>query len=108
MRVQLPPRSTVRNGQVVEQADTRSSEGRAHRGVRVQVPPWSLALAALVVKRTSRDCPKVEAQVRLLAGVLSVKGACVPTGGCRFGEPCSPGSSPGRSTLAAEGHPRGV
>lgn len=23
-------------------ADTRSSEGRAHRGVRVQLPPWSL------------------------------------------------------------------
>ena len=63
-------------------------------GVRVQVPPWLLTfrgrltvgrralnpsmlvrpqppeLAALVVKRTSRDSPKVEAQVRLLAGVL--------------------------------------
>ena len=38
--------------------------------MRVQVPPWSLALAALVVKGTSRDSPKVEAQVRLLAGVL--------------------------------------
>jgi hypothetical protein len=50
-------------------ADTRSSEGRAHRGVRVQVPPWSLAVVTLVVKRTSRDSPKVEAQVRLLAGV---------------------------------------
>ena len=28
-------------------ADTRSSEGRAHRGVRVQVPPWSLPDATL-------------------------------------------------------------
>ena len=28
-------------------ADTRSSEGRAHRGVRVQVPPWSLFNDAL-------------------------------------------------------------
>src|SRR5262245_14569504 len=28
-------------------ADTRSSEGRAHRGVRVQVPPWSLLARAL-------------------------------------------------------------
>ena len=28
-------------------ADTRSSEGRAHRGVRVQVPPWSLLACAL-------------------------------------------------------------
>src|SRR5262249_15463812 len=26
---------------------TRSSEGRAHRGVRVQVPPWSLLVTAL-------------------------------------------------------------
>src|SRR3954447_8930702 len=98
MRVQLPPRSTVREWPGGGMADTRSSEGRAHRGVRVQVPPWSLVRVALVVKRTSHDFPKVEAQVRLLAGVLSVKWACVPTGGCRFGEPCSPGSSPGRST----------
>ena len=28
-------------------ADTRSSEGRAHRGVRVRVPPWSLLARAL-------------------------------------------------------------
>lgn len=42
MRVQLPPRSTVRNWPGGGMADTRSSEGRAHRGVRVQVPPWSL------------------------------------------------------------------
>ena len=46
MRVQLPPRSTVEwpGGGM---ADTRSSEGRAHRGVRVQVPPWSLLACAL-------------------------------------------------------------
>src|SRR5215472_8967613 len=43
MRVQLPPRSTVHPWPGGGMADTRSSEGRAHRGVRVQVPPWSLA-----------------------------------------------------------------
>ena len=49
-------------------ADTRSSEGRAHRGVRVQVPPWSLV--ALVVKGTSWLPPKEQVQVRFLVGVL--------------------------------------
>lgn len=78
-------------------ADTRSSEGRAHRGVRVQVPPWSLIAPgssngrtadsepvdagsipapgssfALVVKRTSWLSPKEQAQVRLLAGVFEL------------------------------------
>jgi hypothetical protein len=47
MRVQLPPRSTVREWPGGGMADTRSSEGRAHRGVRVQVPPWSLLGATL-------------------------------------------------------------
>src|SRR5207249_3144212 len=47
MRVQLPPRSTVREWPGGGMADTRSSEGRAHRGVRVQVPPWSLPDDAL-------------------------------------------------------------
>jgi hypothetical protein len=43
-------------------------------GVRVQVPPWSLA--ALVVKGTSWLPPKEQVQVRFLAGVIAsmVKG----------------------------------
>src|SRR5213082_861934 len=72
MRVQLPPRSTVDEWPGGGMADTRSSEGRAHRGVRVQVPPWSLTVVALVVKGTSWLPPKEQVQVRFLAGVLLV------------------------------------
>ena len=96
MRVRLPPRSTVREWPGGGMADTRSSEGRAHRGVRVRVPPWPLifpgssngrtagsepadvgsipapgSCVALVVKRTSWLSPKEQVQVRLLAGVLT-------------------------------------
>ena len=35
-------------------ADTRSSEGRAHRGVRVQVPPWSLLVVFRVEQPNAR------------------------------------------------------
>lgn len=44
-------------------ADTRSSEGRAHRGVRVQVPPWSLfhERRCLWCNRRACDPVKVEA-----------------------------------------------
>src|SRR4051812_10291184 len=72
--------------------------------VRSQPPE----LRTLVVKRTSCDFPKVEDQVRLLAGVLVGEWACVPKGGCRFGEPCSSGSSPDRSTGRESEHPRSV
>ena len=44
-------------------------------------------VAALVVKRTSCDFPKVEAQVRLLAGVLVGEWACGPRGRRRPGVP---------------------
>ena len=44
-------------------ADTQSSEGRAHRGVRVQVPPWSLPGErwCLWCNRRACDPVKVEA-----------------------------------------------
>src|SRR5947209_14773887 len=58
-------------------------------------------MAALVVKGTSRDPPKVEAQVRLLAGVLL---AAPRFDGerdiTRFCEVRVPGSIPGRSAVA--------
>jgi hypothetical protein len=38
---------------------------------------------------------------------VKARRACVPTGGCRFGEPCSSCSSPGRSTVGEE-RPRSV
>src|SRR3954463_6631884 len=61
--------------------------------------------------------PLRDALADQLAGVLAAPltalparagWACVPTGGCRLGEPCSPGSSPGRSTGGAGERPRGV
>ena len=89
-----PSPSADSDSQVVERADTQSSEGCAHgregstpslatdsfRGrltvgrralnPSMLVRPQPPDLCALVVKRTSRNSPKVEAQVRLLAGVL--------------------------------------
>jgi hypothetical protein len=50
-------------------ADTRSSEGRSHRGVRVQVPPWSLPACAL-------SCGQAPALRRLVGQFDSGMGYC--------------------------------
>src|SRR5262249_54388019 len=68
-RSEIENGSALGHGQGVEQADTRSSEGRAHRGVRVQVPPWLLD-----------DCPGGETEIM------------APSEGA------GPGSTPGRGT----------
>src|SRR3954465_7588147 len=97
MRVQLPPRSTVRNGQVVEQADTRPSEGRAHRGVRVQVPPWSLPACALSCGPKRRPSEGWSASSTLAWGTVG----CLADFERRVYEARLAGSTPARPTGSA-------
>ena len=54
LRVRLPPAVLrFRYSQVVEPVDTRHSECRAHRGVRVQLSPWLLFQKTLQVRQVS-------------------------------------------------------
>ena len=101
MRFQLPSRSTVRCWPGGGMADTRSSEGRAHRGVRVQVPPWSPTqmVVALVVKRDIM-APSEGAGPGSTPGRGTV---CCFDGERDITRPCEgrvPGSTPGWSTVA--------